>query len=361
MVQKSIQWGLASMLLTGMLTGTGGCSGNSNEIGMDRMGRDPGFILLASLYTVAQIPEKSGHGLHRALTFEGQVWESNRNSYPNPYRHKEDARKNIVTAREECIRAWHRGETGKYKTIRRVLSAFPSDEHMDITAQSPDGRYRATTTREGCVLLRDITLDKTRTLKPGRWLACIAFDPDSSRLVCVDAYGGCSIWRVGDGTLFLKQALKCRATAVEFAPSGEAIVIYSPDSFPSRNYGAYYYVRPHAIRRFAISPDALLEQKDLALDPTSLGDKALVATAWAMAIRPDGKRVVTGHEDALLVEWDVETRKAIGAYASKLGEVLHIKYAPDGKTVILTTAPAWDLYRWVPGSKTHAVVSGGAS
>jgi WD40 repeat protein len=57
------------------------------------------------------------------------------------------------------------------------------------------------------------------------------------------------------------------------------------------------------------------------------------ATSYVLAYSPDGRRIVTGHIDGTLRQWDPATGKPVGAPMKGTGIVNAVAYTPDGQTI----------------------------
>jgi WD40 repeat protein len=62
---------------------------------------------------------------------------------------------------------------------------------------------------------------------------------------------------------------------------------------------------------------------------------------------PDGRRILTGSDDAIVRLWDTETGKLVHAFDGHAGSIRFGAFSPDGQRAVTTsvdkTARLWNL------------------
>jgi WD40 repeat protein len=71
-------------------------------------------------------------------------------------------------------------------------------------------------------------------------------------------------------------------------------------------------------------------------------------TVWSVAITPDGKRILSGGQDATIRFWDINEEKEIHKFMGHEGPVYGLKLMPDGKRLVSIAdkdlaVKVWDL------------------
>lgn len=86
-----------------------------------------------------------------------------------------------------------------------------------------------------------------------------------------------------------------------------------------------------------------------------------------MAISPDGKRVVSGGYDKILIVWDEETGQVKHVITGRAGVVFAVAWSPDGHRIVSgsrdNTLKVWDAVTGeakvtIGGQKTKSLVPG---
>ena len=69
-------------------------------------------------------------------------------------------------------------------------------------------------------------------------------------------------------------------------------------------------------------------------------------SVWSVAFSPDGKRIVTGSDDATAKVWDAETGQELLTLKGHTGSVISVAFSPDGKRIVTgsddKTVKVWD-------------------
>ena len=299
-----------------------------------------GFVLV---YVVVNSPVYLVEAIAYPFTFEAQVYDPISEFPGNPYERSDEEQEKIAAARAKCLALLHEDSETAHEEqwmIWNVLGEYPSAEHMNISRISPDGRYVAVTNKK-MILLTDMTTGEIQTLKGHRsWVTSLAFDPASSRLLSGDDGGFYHIWNPVTAKSDLYEHVSSHAmSAIALHPNGKMLLFCD--------------TRSSMLEQYPLFPD----HKDVLLQPEEFEcqEDVDLFPAWALAVRPDGKRAITGHEDGLLVEWDIKTKKMVLSYKSKLAEILEARYTADDESVIFTVAGDKKEYLWTPGSKTHTL------
>ena len=194
----------------------------------------------------------------------------------------------------------------------------------------------------------------------------LAMFPDGTRIAVADAYGNVTLWpldhdRLGEprrlqgdagknpvriavnakGTLLVTSAFQgpmyvwdvTRGGRGEDLPKSESIrgVAFSPrdDVVVGGGYGNTFTVWDLDGGRKEYRIPKVTEQSD----------------AWAVAVSPDGKRVVTGHMDSSITVWDIARKKQIHDFYVQDQSTHAAAFSPDG-TVIATAHQNGKVYLW---------------
>ncbi|MBO0700380.1 MAG: hypothetical protein J2P46_18425, partial [Zavarzinella sp.] len=248
-------------------------------------------------------------------------------------------------------------------------------------ARSPDGRTFVVGALTGRLDLYDHTGRLTRTIRQGgAGILRLAFSPDGKRFAAACGDGTLRLWDTASGAEVKRiDYPKLHANSVPghvlFTPDGRRLAVpYSDDWLWDIESGKEVTVnRPRSIGPFAYSPDGkwivagapgkqvvwyeaatgrAVRRVPFELPP---GAKWTPATAVdSSAFSPDGRLVVTGHQDGVVRVWDVET----GAFRHGLRlTLIHRKAGPGlGSEDRLSWVQVSPDSRWVASGDAYGKV-----
>jgi WD40 repeat protein len=297
----------------------------------------------------------------------------------------------IATASgDRTVRLW-RAVDGSPIAIMHGNQTNVVDMHF-----AADGTRLMTASADGTIRWWDATITSDPFVLPAPGtIYGIAFSPDGSRLAaaCLSGERPLRIWDVGSGKEILATgegylsaiAFNHDGTQIAVGRSGTALtsifestgseittlpghwwrttwVAFNRDGnqLLSLGNGGKLLVHDIATRkvlqgkrfpdetagegcRAAISPDgtliAIVSGRDThLLDLKTLNEIAVLqghdGTIHALAFSPDGKRLVCGSTDHMLVVWDIARRQQIATLAGHSDEVFAVVFSPDGKRIL---------------------------
>jgi mono/diheme cytochrome c family protein/DNA-binding beta-propeller fold protein YncE len=218
--------------------------------------------------------------------------------------------------------------TGKVRAKTPAPGTNPTPPDLWGLALSPDGEVLASTGREqGEVQLWDAnTGRRTDVLKAGtRSPFMLEFSPDGKRLLVID--GGISpLATMLDVTRDGKQLYRVFGPhdafySVGFSRDGKSVVM-TTGAGPVRVYDA---------------ANGELRGTGKAGEAGNSSDRP--GTGFSSAFSPDGKHLVTGHQDGTVVVWDAATVRALYAFQAhgRHEKVWGLRFSPDGKRLVSTS------------------------
>jgi WD40 repeat protein len=193
-------------------------------------------------------------------------------------------------------------------------------------AFSPEGKSLALAGADSQVIhLWDLATAKERFPAPGHrgQISALAFSPDGKLL----ATGG-GDWHDNDEAIYLWNAATgtevCRLTGhlgkvccLQFSPDGKWLVSGSEKESTFRIWDAATGKEKAKFRRHAED-----------------GDQAEDFGVSAVAFSPDGKYLVSAHDQGLLILWDAKKRSELLAWKGHEGMIHSVAFSPDGKLLL---------------------------
>jgi WD40 repeat protein/tRNA A-37 threonylcarbamoyl transferase component Bud32 len=191
-----------------------------------------------------------------------------------------------------------------------------------------------------------------------------AFSPDGKTFLTGSDDHTARLWDAATGRPVSVPLLhRARVGAVAFSPDGSRILTGSSDhaarlwDSPRLTAGSMGTEGP--VRRAVFSPDRTRlvvvlssDERIVQVWDTETGDAVgtplLHSTkVKAIALSPDGSRLLTGANDSVLHVWDADTRQAVGEPLVHESPVNRAAFSPDGKRVLTgctdSTVRLWDL------------------
>ena len=189
-----------------------------------------------------------------------------------------------------------------------------------LAAVHPDGRRVATTSWDGTVKLWDITSNpEVLTLRHDAWVAAVALAADGGMLAT--------------------------ASGNRFEPSGHTVRLW--DAATGRKRLELLH-KDETVNALALSPDGLRlvtggTGQIVTVYDTRTGQEVgkLVGhtdSVRAVVFDPTGKRIASGSLDGSVRVWDAATLRELLAFRQHAGPVQAIVFSPDGKSIASASA-----------------------
>jgi WD40 repeat protein/beta-lactamase regulating signal transducer with metallopeptidase domain len=210
---------------------------------------------------------------------------------------------------DRTLRLWD-VQTGK--EIRQFTG---HGDQLDCVAFSPDGK--TILSGGGDKVLRQHDIESGTLLREfsghTEKIVAVAYSPDGKTAVTASHDNTLRVWDLVSGQcLHVLKGHESWVRAAAFAPDGKTIVSAGRDS---------------TIRVWDAATGAELKR----LDP--FRDLKTPASAEALALAPDGKRVVVALGNAVVV-LDLDSGKVLRQFDGHTTNVLGVAFSPDGKTVL---------------------------
>jgi len=280
------------------------------------------------------------------------------------------------------------GEDGKvivwnFNTRQRMATLTGHQGWVNWVEYSPDGRWLVTAGQDQTVIIWDAaSLQQTAVLREHRaGVSMIAFSPDGKLLISSagDNDNRTILWEVNSWRKVREIPFGVKWGQLCFTPDGRHLVgsggwtweMPSGRSLPGDmpdvgNYGSLdaagshflsidgtghvslldvaqrkviFRTRGHQFHgRVAIfSPDKRLwatGSEDIVLWDAATRTKLVrlpyVAEVWGLAFSPDGRWLVSSHNDGAILLWDVQEREVAASFSEHSGSVRAVAFSPDG-------------------------------
>lgn len=187
-------------------------------------------------------------------------------------------------------------------------AGFRDDESPGREAAfSADGRWLATTSASGLVVLRHMPdLKIVRRLRHPSGATAIAFAPDGKWLATSGYDGAILLWEVATGRLVRRlEGARGTVWTLDYAPGGERLAAAGEDG---------------KVRIWSPADGRLL-----------LSLAGHDRNIWEVRFSPDGRRLASGSFDATARLWDAVTGAALATLSDHEEAVVGLAWSPDGR------------------------------
>lgn len=197
--------------------------------------------------------------------------------------------------------------TGPLLRAEKAASLRDSQTPGRQAAFSPDGRWLATASAGGAVVLRSMPdLKVARRLEHPGGATALAFAPGGAALATTGYDGVVRLWDVATGrALGILKGAKGTNWTVDYAPDGRQLAAAGEDGL---------------VRIWSPASGRLL--RSLA------GHQRNV---WEVRFSPDGKRLASGSFDSTVRLWDSATGAPLATLADHEQAVVGLAWSPDGR------------------------------
>jgi WD40 repeat protein len=254
--------------------------------------------------------------------------------------------------------------------LERAVTLTEHDAPVRTVAFSPDGRLLASSSKDPDprTIVREVGSWKTAYEVPrGTWWENFVFSSNGRYLT----YGNGETWDVASGRK-VRESFETPFGGTDIAMSADEAYLVSIDGLgytafwemPSRRLVRSYRAHQFHGRIAAFSPDGKLvatAAEDIVLWDVATQKKLARLThdreVWGLAFSPDGKWLVSSHEDGAVVLWDAVEREPVANFNEHSAAVRSLAFSPDGKRLASASEDrsiiVWDV---ASGEKEGALI-----
>ena len=258
-----------------------------------------------------------------------------------------DGRLIVTGGSDDLVRIWD-ARTG---ALRRTLTGHLG--RVGDVAFSPDGTLLATGSTDLTARVWDVTEDfELVTITPGHegYVSRVEFSPSGEELATGSQDRRARIFDADSPTI--RAVLPGHGDAISdlaYSPDGAKLSTLGVDGmvrlWDARPFPRLERVRKHPkpVTRVDFSPDGqrIISATTGAEDVRLAGSarvRAAIGEHTALAVSPDGRLAVSGHEDGSARIWDVESARPMRELAPHVGPVTSTTFSPEGRYVVTTGA-----------------------
>lgn len=228
--------------------------------------------------------------------------------------------------------------------LEKVVTLTEHHAPVRAVAFSPDGRFLASSSKDPdlrTIIWEAGSWKKRYELPRGTWWENFVFSSDHRYLT----YGNGETWEVAAGKR-VRDPFEPPFGGTDVALSADETLLVSIDglgytafwNMPRRKLVRSYRAHQFHGRIAAFSPDQRLvasAAEDIVLWDVATQTKLARLThdreVWGLAFSPDGKWLVSSHEDGALMLWDAAEREPVANFNEHSAAVRSLVFSPDGK------------------------------
>ena len=292
------------------------------------------------------------HGTARLFTTDGQPagLPIQLTENINDIAFSPDSRRLVTAANDHTARVW------SVPDCAPISAPMRHRDYVGWAAFSPDGRSVVTGSGDNTARVWDAETGRplTQSLHHMEQPRAAAFTADGSTLITSGAGGIVLRWALPDGRARPGAlAHTARVNAAEWSPDGTLIatggednVAVAWDSATLQPAARHPHVAP--VHTVVFAPDS---GAFLTLDDHGVGTKQARASEMlrnylyapgsqviSAAFSPDGRLIAAGEKDGSTLVWDAATSSPRNAPPKQDGEVVCVRFSPDGKTLLTAIA-----------------------
>jgi WD40 repeat protein len=274
-------------------------------------------------------------------------------------------------------------ETSTIESKGALLDGLFSSQHISTTlygheetvwsvAFSPDGKTLASGSKDGAVILWDITTNPpTSTTLPGhtKQVTSVAFSPDG-HILASGGYATIYLWDMTATPPTHITTLRGHTDyvrSVAFSPDGQTLASGSKDGAvilwdvaTEQNIGELLRGHTNWVRSVAFSPDGqtlasggsdqtvILWDITTITSPTSTTLRGHTDQVWSVAFSPDGQTLASGGSDQAVILWDITitspTSTTLYNEEQERSAITSVAFSPDEQT--LASGGYAAIYLW---------------
>jgi WD40 repeat protein len=246
---------------------------------------------------------------------------------------------------EDLLLIWDT-DSGRLLHQVRVKSAKP--DGIWSLAFSPDGKMLASAHAKIVRLWNPASGEQLRLIElNGGQIKRLCFSTDG-KLLGTAAANGVVLWdpATGKATRRFETPDGCESTAIAFSPDSKTLALNCLQAIRLFDVATGEERLPlgghrRPVAGVSFSPDgrtiATAGDRPRLWDAATGKERLLSGTASRIAcvgFSPNGKKLVAGSHDQNITIWDLESDRKSGQFTGQTGNVDHVAFLPDGKTVI---------------------------
>jgi sugar lactone lactonase YvrE len=215
-----------------------------------------------------------------------------------------DGKRALTGGLDHTVRLWDLA-TGK-----EILSLRGHSKAVNSVAFSPDGKLILSASADGTIRLWDAETGKEiRQLRAGQTAVRVAiFSPDGGRILSGGSDATVRLWETASGKIIAQFQEGKEVSGLAFSPDGKLFLSASSEK----------------VRMWDTATGQLVRSLE-----------GHTGTVHAVAVSPDGRRILTGGSDKTIRLWDATTGQALRVFSGKkTDEVMSVAFTPDGRFAV---------------------------